>query len=87
MKSTIDFGGLLVYGIPDFRLPREKVTATIQKVLDLGVEVNLGVEIGKDITLEELKNNNDAVLLTFGANVSSKMNIEGEELNRCLWCK
>lgn len=76
-----------MYGIPDFRLPREVVLATIQKILDLGVEVNLGVELGKDITLNQLKAKNDAVLLTFGANVSSKMKIEGEDLERRLWCQ
>lgn len=76
-----------MYGIPDFRLPREAVSATIQKILDLGVDVNLGVELGKDITLDELKNKYDAVLLTFGANVSSKMKIEGEDIPRCLWRK
>lgn len=87
MKNIRSFGGLLMYGIPDFRLPREVVLATIQKILDLGVEVNLGVELGKDITLNQLKAKNDAVLLTFGANVSSKMKIEGEDLERRLWCQ
>lgn len=76
-----------MYGIPDFRLPREAVSSTIKQILDLGVEVKLGVELGKDISLEELKAKHDAVLLTFGANVSSKMKIEGEDIPRCLWCK
>lgn len=73
-------GGLLVHGIPDFRLPREKTKQTIQKILDLGVKVKFGQEIGKNITLKEIKEQNDAVLLSFGANISSKMNIEGENL-------
>ena len=73
-------GGLLVHGIPDFRLPRETIKQTIQKILKLGVEVKTKVELGKDITLEELKEEYNAVLLTFGANISSKMHCEGEEL-------
>lgn len=80
-------GGLLTHGIPDFRLPRDVVHSTIQKVLDLGVEVVLGKELGKDIKLKELQEKYDAVLLTFGANISSMMHIEGEELERCIWRK
>lgn len=76
-----------MYGIPDFRLPRDIVEKTIQKILDLGVEINLNMELGKDITLDELKKKHDAVLLTFGANVSSKMKIEGEDKPRSLRCK
>lgn len=41
MRNTKCFGGLLTHGIPDFRLPREVVEKTIQKVLDLGVKVEL----------------------------------------------
>ena len=80
-----DIGGLLVHGIPGFRLPREVIKSVIKKVLDLGVKVELGKELGQDIDLDFLKKNYDAVLLTFGANVSSKMGIEGEELNRGIW--
>lgn len=80
MRGMKSFGGLLMYGIPDFRLPRDVVKNTIQKVLDLGVETNLGMELGKDITLNELRKKYDSVLLCFGANISSKMYIEGENL-------
>lgn len=61
-------------------MPRETIKQTIEKILNLGVEVKCKVELGKDITLEELKANYDAVLLTFGANISSKMHCEGEDL-------
>ncbi|MDE5830682.1 MAG: hypothetical protein K2H53_03240 [Clostridia bacterium] len=87
MKSIRKSGGLLSHGIPDFRLPREVIKDTYQKVLDLGVEVFLGKELGKDFTLKELKGKYDAVLLCFGANISSKMNIDGEDLNRSIWRK
>lgn len=73
-------GGLLVHGIPDFRLPKNIVKETVEKILDLGIKVNLGKELGKNLSLEELEKNFDAILLCFGANVSSKMGIEGEDL-------
>lgn len=87
MKSIKIFGGLLVHGIPSFRLPKDIVKNVIQKVLDLGVKVIFNTELGRDISLTDLKNEYDAVLLMFGANISSKMNIEGEDLCRSLWSK
>lgn len=74
-------GGLLSHGIPDFRLPKDVVNETIQKILDLGVKVVLGSEIGKNLALDELKENYDAILLCFGANIGTKMEIEGEDLD------
>lgn len=80
-------GGLLVYGIPDFRLSKDVVSSVVEKIADLGVEFRLGTELGKDIDLDSLTKEYDAVLLSFGANISSKMRIDGEDLKRCLWCK
>lgn len=79
MKRIKNFGGLLSHGIPDFRLPRNIINDTIKKIIDIGIKVELGKELGKDININELKQKYNAILLTFGANVSSKMNIEGEE--------
>ena len=73
-------GGLLVHGIPEFRLSKEVVKQTIQKVIDLGLEVKYNQELGKNITLEELENKYDAIFLAFGANITTKMGVEGEEL-------
>lgn len=73
-------GGLLVYGIPEFRLSKDIVKNTIDKIIDLGIEVKYNKELGKNITLEELTNEYDYIYLAFGANVSSKMGIEGENL-------
>lgn len=73
-------GGLLIYGIPEFRLPKEIVKNTIQKILDLGVQVRYNQKLGENLKLEDLTKNYDRVFLAFGANVSSKMGIEGENL-------
>ena len=72
-------GGILRHGIPAFRLSEEVVDKTINKILELGIEVEYEKELGKNITLEELEQKYDAVYLSFGANISSKMGIEGEE--------
>lgn len=73
-------GGILRHGIPKFRLPEDVLDKTINKILDLGIEVKYSQELGKDYTLEELKNIYDAVYLAIGANISAKMGIEGENL-------
>ena len=73
-------GGLLTHGIPEFRLPREVVEKTIEKILDLGVEVKLNQELGRDFAIEDLAQKYDAVFVAIGANIPAKMNVEGEGL-------
>ena len=74
-------GGLLIHGIPEFRLPKDIVNKTIQKILNLGLEVQYNKELGKNLNLQELQEQYDAIFLAYGANISTKMNVEGEELN------
>jgi len=73
-------GGLLVHGIPEFRLPKEIVKETINKIIDLGLNVEYEKELGKNIFLQDLEKQYDAIFLSFGANITTKMGIEGEEL-------
>lgn len=73
-------GGLLRHGIPEFRLPKAILNEAINKIISLGIEVKLNTELGKDITLEELEKEYDAIFIGIGANLSSKMNIPGEDL-------
>ena len=73
-------GGLLVYGIPDFRLSKDIVKNTIEKILDLGIEVKYNQELGRNLKLEELEKEYDYIYLAFGANISSKMDVKGESL-------
>ena len=73
-------GGLLVHGIPDFRLPREVIKNSIDKILALGIIVKYNQELGKNLKLEDLEKQYDNIILAFGANISSKMGIEGENL-------
>lgn len=74
-------GGLLVHGIPDFRLSKDIVNKTIEKILETGINVEYNMELGKNIDLSILEKEYDAVFLGIGANSSRKMNIEGEELS------
>jgi NADPH-dependent glutamate synthase beta subunit-like oxidoreductase/Pyruvate/2-oxoacid:ferredoxin oxidoreductase delta subunit len=60
-------GGMMRYGIPGFRTPRDILDAEIQRILDLGVETKLNCHIGKDITLEQIRKDYDAVFLGMGA--------------------
>lgn len=73
-------GGLLTHGIPEFRLPGEVVEKTIEKILNLGVEVKLNQELGRDFAIEDLAQKYDAVFVAIGANIPAKMNVEGEGL-------
>ena len=73
-------GGLLVHGIPEFRLPRTVIQKSIDKILELGIEVKYNQELGKNLSLSELEKQYDYIILAFGANVSLKMGIEGENL-------
>ncbi len=70
-------GGLLRYGIPNFRLPKDVVDAEIKRIEDLGVEIKCSTEIGKDITIEQLKNNYDAIYIAIGAYKPIKPRLEG----------
>ncbi len=73
-------GGLLIHGIPEFRLSKEIVKQSIKKVLELGIEVKYNQELGRNLKLEKLEQEYDFIILAFGANISSKAGIEGENL-------
>ncbi len=72
-------GGMLRYGIPNYRLPRELLQGEIDVILSTGVKAHTEVEIGKDISLGELKKRFDAVYIAIGAQVDKKLAIEGAD--------
>lgn len=75
-------GGVLTYGIPQFRLPKEIVKNEVDYVSSLGVEIRLDSLVGKLVTVDELlKNGYDAVFLGTGAGLPSFLNVPGENLN------
>nr|WP_300884749.1 NAD(P)-binding protein [uncultured Schaedlerella sp.] len=72
-------GGMLRYGIPNYRLPKDSLDQDIQAVLKTGVEVRHGLKIGRDITIQQLREEYDAVLITIGASTDKKLGLEGED--------
>ena len=75
-------GGVLVYGIPEFRLPKEIVRKEIDGLREIGVDVETDVVIGKTITIDELfEMGNEAVFIGSGAGLPRFMGIPGESLN------
>lgn len=72
-------GGMLRYGIPNYRLPKERLDDDIQAILDTGVKVDCGKVIGKDYSIVDLKEKYDAVLITIGASTDKKLGLEGED--------
>jgi heterodisulfide reductase subunit A2 len=71
-------GGMLRYAIPEYRLPKAEVDAEIRYIRKLGVEIRCGVEIGKDLTLEDLKKEYDALFIGTGAPKGQHLDVEGE---------
>jgi NADPH-dependent glutamate synthase beta subunit-like oxidoreductase len=71
-------GGMLRYGIPEYRLPRAVLDAEITRILDLGVELRLGTTIGRAMSLEALRTEYSAVFVGIGAHKGKMMGIPGE---------
>ena len=72
-------GGMLRYGIPSYRFPREKLDAEIESILSLGIEAHTNVTVGKDIWVEKLQQDYDCVYIAIGAHQDKKVGIPGED--------
>jgi len=78
-------GGTMRYGIPNYRLPEERLDKDINDILEWGVTFKGNTVIGKDLTLDQLKGDFDAVFVASGANGSAKIPLEGSEKKGVLW--
>ncbi len=72
-------GGMLRYGIPAYRLPREKLDAEIASILSVGIKVHTEVDVGTEITFDALQKQYDALYISIGAHTDKKTGIEGED--------
>jgi NADPH-dependent glutamate synthase beta subunit-like oxidoreductase/Pyruvate/2-oxoacid:ferredoxin oxidoreductase delta subunit len=72
-------GGMLRYGIPTYRLPREVLDAEIQRIVDLGVDLRCNCVVGKDVPLEQLRQEYQAVFVGIGAQKGIKLKVRGED--------
>lgn len=79
-EALHELGGVLVYGIPSFRLPRTVVRAEIETVKNMGVKFETDVLVGRTVTVDELLKDYDAVYIGSGAGLPSMMKIPGENL-------
>jgi len=73
-------GGVLVYGIPEFRLPKQIVDKEVQRLTDAGVKIECNVVVGRTYTLPELRQGFDAIFIANGAGLPVFMNVPGENL-------
>jgi NADPH-dependent glutamate synthase beta subunit-like oxidoreductase len=78
-------GGMMRYGIPSYRLPEERLDKDINEILELGVHFQGETTIGEEITLDQLKEDFDALFITSGANGSMKIALDGVEKEGVLW--
>ena len=78
-EKCAKLGGMLRYGIPNYRLPREVLDAEIASMLALGIDVHVNVNVGDDVTFDELRQQNDALYIALGAHTDKKTGIEGED--------
>ncbi len=72
-------GGMLRYGIPEYRLPRGVLDGEIQRILDLGVELKCGFIVGKDASLEQLRSEYQAIFVGIGAHKGLKLRVSGDD--------
>jgi NADPH-dependent glutamate synthase beta subunit-like oxidoreductase/ferredoxin len=79
LEALDEPGGMLRYGIPEFRLPRDILRAEIDVALRLGVRLQTGVRVGQDVSVAELLAQYDAVLLAAGCYVSRALEVDGEQ--------
>jgi NADPH-dependent glutamate synthase beta subunit-like oxidoreductase len=77
-------GGMLRYGIPQYRLPREVLDTEIRRIADLGVEIRCGVTVGKDVSLEQLRQDYKAIFVGIGAHKGVKLGVPGEDVGNVL---
>ena len=81
LESSSELGGMLRYGIPEYRLPKAVLDKEIKSITDLCHEIRCNVRLGQDFTIDSLKSDGyEAIFLALGAQASQKMKVEGEDL-------
>jgi NADH-quinone oxidoreductase subunit F len=78
-EALLEAGGMLRWGIPAYRLPRNELDREIEDILQTGVQLQTNTRVGRDVTFEELDRNFDIIYLATGAQKSSSLNIPGED--------
>ncbi len=79
-----ELGGMMVFGIPGYRTPRDVLEGEIKRIVDMGVEVKLNTRVGTDVTVEELEKDFDAVFWGIGAQSGNPIPIPGADASNCV---
>jgi NADPH-dependent glutamate synthase beta subunit-like oxidoreductase/Pyruvate/2-oxoacid:ferredoxin oxidoreductase delta subunit len=79
-----ELGGMMRYGIPGFRTPREMLDAEIKRIIDLGVETRLKTRIGSDVSFEQIEKEYDAIFMAMGAQAGRPLPVPGAEAPNCV---
>ena len=79
-----ELGGMMRYGIPGFRTPREVLDGEIKRILDMGVETRLKTRVGTDVPFEQIEKEFDAVIFGLGAQAGRALPIEGADAPNCV---
>jgi NADPH-dependent glutamate synthase beta subunit-like oxidoreductase/ferredoxin len=74
-------GGVMWSGVPEWRLPRDVIMDEVTLITDLGIEIRYNTEVGRDITLKELADTHDAVIISAGCQVPQELGVPGEDLD------
>lgn len=73
-------GGMLAFGVPSYRLPLKSISDEVESIKSIGVEIKTNIRIGEDVSLDELKNNHDAVLLATGSTTGNSMDLNHDNV-------
>ncbi len=83
-ESQPDLGGMMRYGIPGYRTPRDRLGSEIARIIDTGVTVKTGVAVGKDISVEQLEKDFDAIFWAIGAQKGRPLPVPGGDAPNCI---
>ncbi|MEA2009538.1 MAG: FAD-dependent oxidoreductase [Actinomycetota bacterium] len=83
-EATAQLGGMMLLGIPEYRLDRDLLSAELDAIVSLGVDVHLNTKLGEDIQFDELRDQHDALFLGLGATLGRGLDIEGHEADGVL---
>jgi NADPH-dependent glutamate synthase beta subunit-like oxidoreductase len=83
-ESSDKLGGMISFGLPAYRTPRDVVDAEVKRIIDMGVEVRLNTRVGKDVTFSDLRNDFDAVFIGVGAQTGNLAPLPGFDAPNCI---
>jgi NADPH-dependent glutamate synthase beta subunit-like oxidoreductase len=83
-ESSSKLGGMISFGLPSYRTPRDIVDAEIKRIVDMGVEVRLNTRVGKDVSFADLRKDFDAVFIAIGAQTGNPAPLPGFDAPNCL---